>query len=191
MEGKFKHWCWQRRLRKVLRRNTVHRDPVGFGKAYTIGIYDTYRSEEEWNELRVFARQLAERNKKVKVFVFFQGKTMPELKADNFTLVVADRKEFDRLWFPQREINAAVEDFLDTEYDLLLDFSPEFHYVDVSVMATCVSRMNVGKYGEWNVKVNDVSLEPDGRAPTYARGFIKVLERYLPLFDKEESSPGR
>ena len=183
MEGRFRHWCWQRKLRGVLRRNTVRRDPVGFARAFTIGIYYRYRTESEYESLCAFAKRLSTMNKRVRLFVYAEEKETLNLKSSGFSLAVVGRKDFDRCWFPHREMDLAVDEFLDTEYDLLLDFSPDFHYVDVSVMASCRARMKVGKYGDWNVKVNDLCLLPDGSEDNYVRGFIKVLELYLPLFD--------
>ena len=71
---------------------------------------------------------------------------------------------------------------MDSYYVLLLDFSPEFHYTDVAVMASCVSRMKVGKFTPWNLKVNDLCLAPE-QNENYVEGFIRALETYLPLFD--------
>ncbi len=183
MEGKIKHWFWQRKLRRVLRRDNAHRNPVGLDRALTIGIYHVYRTAADYDSLCIFVRKLVNRGKRVKVFVFAEEKETLKLQADGFSLAVAGHKDFDRCWFPRRETDLAVDDFLDTEYDLLLDFSPEFHYADVAVMASCPARMKAGKYGEWNVKVNDLCLAPDGSESDYVRGFIKVLELYLPLFD--------
>ena len=109
------------------------------------------------------------------------GKEVPESEK-GAGITFFGRKDLDWRFFPQREVNIGVTEFLDSDYDLLLDFSPEFHYTDVAVMASCVSRMKVGKFTPWNLKVNDLCLAPE-QNENYVEGFIRALETYLPLFD--------
>ena len=176
-----KIWFWQRKVRSVWRHNKTSRKTSGLADAYRVGIYYAYRNDLELESLRAFASRLGQTGKRVKVLVLMPGKEVPESeKGAGITFL--GRKDLDWRFFPQREVNIGVTEFLDSDYDLLLDFSPEFHYTDVAVMASCVSRMKVGKFTPWNLKVNDLCLAPEPNE-NYVEGFIRALETYLPLFD--------
>ncbi|MCM1170414.1 MAG: hypothetical protein NC324_10820 [Bacteroides sp.] len=182
MFGKFKVWFWQRRVRAVLRHNKTSRKTSGLSDAYRVGIYYAYRNEAEMESLRAFACRLAQMGKKVRVLVCMPGKEMPDIQWPGVALSFFGKRDLDWRFFPQREVSAGLEEFLDSDHDLLLDFSPEFHYTDVAVMAMCVSHMKVGKFTPWNLKVNDLCLAPEA-GQDYVAAFIRTLETYLPLFD--------
>lgn len=175
-------WFWQRKVRSVWRRNKTARKTSGLADAYRVGIYYAYRNDSELKSLRAFASRLGQTGKRVKVLVYMPGKEVPESEAKGKDLAFFCKKDLDWRFFPQREVNIGLTEFLDSDYDLLLDFSPEFHYTDVAVMATCVSHMKVGKFTPWNLKVNDLCLAPE-QNENYVEGFIRALETYLPLFD--------
>lgn len=176
---------WQQKVRRVLRHNKVSRKPSGLVDAYRVGIYYAYRNDSEMQSLRAFSSCLVQTGKRVKVLVYVPGKELPETETKNTMFSFFCRRDLDWKFFPQREVNAGLEDFLDSDYDLLLDFSRDFHYTDVAVMATCVSHMKVGKFTPWNLKVNDLCLAPQENE-NYVEGFIQALETYLPLFDGKQ-----
>lgn len=173
---------WQRKVHKLLRRDTSVRKTQGLSDARRIGVYYMYRNDAELEQLRGFAAHLAQTGKQVRVLVYFPGKNTLEIKCPYAKCAAFSDRDLDWRFFPRREVNVALEEFLDSEYDLLLDFSAEFHYTDVAVMATCMARMKVGKFTPWNLKVNDLCLAPDADK-NYVSGFVKALETYLPLFD--------
>ncbi len=181
-ESKFKLWFWQRKVRSVLRHATAARKTSGLSDAYRIGIYHAFRNAQEMESLLGFAARLTQAGKRVKVLTYVPAKTMPRPEAQEGFVSFFCKRDVDWRFFPRREINPRLEDFLTGDYDLLLDFSAEFHYTDVAVMAMCDACMKVGKFTPWNLKVNDLCLAPEA-GENHVEGFIKALETYMPLFD--------
>lgn len=182
MFDKVRIWFWQRNVRSVLRHNKTSRKLSGLTDAYRVGIYYVYRNEEEMNSLRGFVTRLMQTGKRVKALVYMPGKEAPKPEAKDAGLAFFVKRDLDWKFFPQEELNPELDAFLDQDYDLLIDFSSDFHYTDVAIMAACVSHMKVGKFSPWNLKVNDLCLAPEPNE-NYVEGFIRVLETYLPLFD--------
>lgn len=174
-------WFWQRKVRSVLRRNKTSRKTLGLADAQRIGVYHAYRNKQEMESLRLFVASLVKAGKQVKVLVYVPPKMVFQSSTGNGSVSYFSKRDVDWMYFPYREANDGLEDFIASDYDLLLDFSKDFHYTDVAVMAMIVSHMKVGKFTPWNLKVNDLCLSPEA-TENYVASFIKTLEHYLPLF---------
>lgn len=89
-------------------------------------------------------------------------------------------QDLDFSLFPSGTYKGRVGHFFDTRFDLLVDLSPDFHYVDVSVLVSVTASLKLGKPGFWNSQVNHCSLKvSDGR--DYTTVFLEALEKYLPV----------
>lgn len=89
-------------------------------------------------------------------------------------------QDLDFSLFPSGRYKAGVGHFFSTRFDLFVDLSPDFHYVDVSVSVSVTASLKLGKPGFWNSQVNHCSLKVnDGQ--DYTAVFLDTLEKYLPV----------
>ena len=186
MLEKLRNRCWKKRLRRILKKKAGEREILPWDRVVKIGVYVDEARLPDKKALLAAVRQ-AGTGREWSLLVYSDNPVASKEAYGNVwkELFFLDRKSLGFSRFPKQNRAGA---FFQTGYDLLIDLSPEFHYVDVAVMAMAQAKLKVGKYGDWNQKVNDLSLSlPEGKEPLGQ--VLAALQAYLPSLGTGGGSP--
>lgn len=136
--------------------------------------------EEAYKKVEEFVKYLGERNIKVKVACYTEQKFVPhyfipKLLQDIFTI-----KEVNWKYQP---IKAFVKDFLEEEYDILIDLSLTEHLPLLYLAANSNAGLKIGRFDETHQDYYDLMLDiPNDASLDY---FIAQVIHYLNKINKE------
>lgn len=190
----FSNWrkkLWKNKVESLCRRQGCLRHPSDLDQVEEMAFYYRFCGEKDYRELHAFLKRMAGKGKHIWLLVYCpkayrkecsrcrteEPGSRSDASVEEYLL---EDKDLSFSYFPKRRFRAASAFFGKKKFELLVDLSPEFHYVDVSVMATVCSCFKVGKSDEWSLKVNDFCLGVSGKG-SYREEFIGVFSRYVPL----------
>lgn len=170
---------------RFLRRESasVNRNPsmVNLAGAKSIGILYPLFTLTEYNEVEAFVADLQKEHKEVKAMGYLQHKELvsrflPKLSYDFFS-----KQEVN--WF-FKPMNARVNDFILTRFDLLIDLSLEDHLPLKFIAGLSLARCKVGRFSEESTIYYDLMIKtaPLQRLPE----FITQIKHYLTIIKQHE-----
>ena len=120
----------KRFLRKELAKTTRKRIPVNLNNAHNIGIIYLLNSEDDYNRVSSFTRELQEKRKKVQVLGLYQFNRTPVFYIPKLSYDLLLPKDLDIFFRPKANF---VKQFMNEEFDVLLDLSSpdnfSLHYI--------------------------------------------------------------
>ncbi|MFC2101376.1 DUF6913 domain-containing protein [Bacteroidota bacterium] len=168
-------------LRKQLRTVYRNRSMVNLAHAKRIGILYSLISPSDYKDVESFVMLLQKEHKEVKALGYVQDKEMvsqflPKLSYDFFS-----QQELN--WY-HKPMNTRVNDFISTEYDLLIDLTREDDLPLKFIAGLSRARCKVGKFSEKNNSYYDLMIKADPSISVSE--FIKQIQHYLTIIQQHE-----
>ncbi len=152
-----------------------------FDAIKTVGILFDATNPEDFELVKRYVIYLREHRKKVKVIGFFSTKQIPEL--------VYSKLEYD--FFSPKELNwigrpasVIIQNFMDEEFDLLMDLNINDHFPLKYISALSKANFKVGKYNEKEVDVYDMMIDSDNTKTL--KYFLRQVDVYISMLNKVE-----
>ncbi len=119
-----------RYLHKEVLKTSRNKQPVNLTNAGSIGIIYLLSSEDEYNRVTAFTKQLQDRGKKVHVIGLYSVNRIPVFYIPKLSYDLLLPKDIDLLFRPKAQF---VSQFINEEFDMLIDLSgPDnftLHYI--------------------------------------------------------------
>lgn len=154
---------------------------VTLPEARKVGILYTLENVPDYEKVSAFVSQLQQENKEVKALGFVKTKSLiqrflPKLSYDFFS-------KRDLSWF-YRPVHKKVRDFIDKEFDLLIDLSlsDSFPLKYISGLSKAVCR--VGRFSEGNTSYYDLMIAAKP-AVTFDE-YLLQIRHYLTIINNSE-----
>ena len=157
---------------------------VNLPQAKRVGILYTLDDIPDYDKVSVFVAQLQLEHKEVKALGFVKSRNLiqrflPRLSFDFFS-----RK--DITWF-YRPIHQSVKDFMDKEFDLLIDLSlaDSFPLKYIAGLSKAICR--VGRFSEDNTSFYDLMI--DAKPAVTFDEYLSQIRHYLTVIKTNEKYP--
>lgn len=168
-------------LKKELLSLDRHRIPYKFSfeKAKTVGIIFDATNTDDYEIVKRYVVYLREHMKKVKVIGFFSTKEIPALTYSKLEYDFFSVKELNWLGKPESVI---IKNFIDEEYDLLIDLNIHDHFALKYIAALSKSRFKVGKLDEDGIDIHDLMIDADNTQTV--KYFLRQIDTYITMLNK-------
>ncbi|MBA3970880.1 MAG: hypothetical protein H0X46_01820 [Bacteroidetes bacterium] len=153
-----------------------------FDNAKTVGILFDATSTEDYEIVKRYVVYLREHMKKVKVLGFFSTKEIPVLTYSKLEYDFFSLKELNWTGKPD---SVVIRNFIDEEYDLLIDLNIHDHFPLKYIAALSKARFKVGKLDEEGMDIHDLMIDSDNTKTV--KYFLRQIDTYIAMLNKEES----
>jgi hypothetical protein len=160
----------------------VHpRKMINLADARTIGILYVVNDVPDYDTVSAFVTRLQQDRKEVKALGYVRNKILisrflPKLSYDFFS-----RK--DVTWF-HKPIHAKVKDFIDKEFDILIDLNLQDFFPLKYISGLSKARCRVGMFSDENLDFYDLMLESRSGIPL--EEYIEQIHHYLSIINRNE-----
>ncbi|MEG2178490.1 MAG: hypothetical protein RRY15_06380 [Bacteroidales bacterium] len=181
---KVRDFFWKRAVYQVLSNNKRRKKSISLSEAKSVGIYADYTDEKQFAQIQSLGTDLQKQGVSVKTLLYVDANIKPEHIMENTYLGMFTRRDLAFNRVPKIELLTFYKQFMQTDFDILLDLSLKSNYQDVYILASSQARFKVGKNeGPWSEKVNDLSF-------VYANGtslteYIKLIMQYIENFKSD------
>lgn len=166
---------------------TRHRErkpnKFNFNDTKTVGILFDATNAEDFEIVKRYIAYLREYRKRVKAIGFFSTKEIPALTYSKLEYDFISRKELNWLGRPSSMV---AKNFIEEEYDLLIDLNVQDHFPLKYIAALSKSAFKVGKYDENDVEIHDMMIDSDHTKTI--KYFLRQVDIYIAMLNKKESS---
>lgn len=156
---------------------------MNMNDAKTIAILFEATNAEDFELVKRYVGYLREMRKKVKVLGYFSRKEIPKLTYSKLEYDFFDKKQLN--WH-MKPSGAVVNNFIEEEYDILIDLNIHEHLPLKYIAALSRSRFKVGKTQESSTEVYDLSI--DHAQDKSLKYFLRQVDTYLLMINKREDS---
>ncbi|NQV03365.1 MAG: hypothetical protein HQ542_12010 [Bacteroidia bacterium] len=158
-----------------------NRSMINLSGAKSIGILYALFDIPDYNQVRAFVSELQKQHKEVKALGYLQHKEMvsrflPKLSYDFFS-----QQEVSWYFKPG---NIKVDDFIQREFDLLINLTMEDHLPLKFVAGLSRARCKVGRFSDESAKYYDLMIKID--TPQSLQEFITQVRHYLTIIQQHE-----
>ena len=165
-------------------KHTQSHGMVNLPQARRVGILYTLEDIPDYDKVSEFVAELQLEHKEVKALGFVKSKNLiqrflPKLSYDFFS-----RK--DVTWF-YRPIHQTVKDFMNKEFDLLIDLSLADSYPLKYISGLSKAICRVGRFSEGNSSFYDLMIDPKP-AVTFDE-YLSQIRHYLTVIKTNEKYP--
>ncbi len=159
------------KLRQEIRKISRKNQSVSLNDAQNIGVLVTIKNEREMQEAENFASELKRTHEKVRVLGFIRYKTLKISSASQIEFL--SEKDINWNYIPKNE---KIINFINNEFDILLNLCTEICFPLVYVTALSKSLFKVGAYDKKQAPFFDFMLETQQHSIS---GFSAELKYYL------------
>lgn len=152
-----------------------------FGQTKTVGIIFDATSAEDFELVKRYVLYLRENRKKVKVLGFYPSKRVPDMTYSKLEYDFFSEKELN--WFG-KPADMIVKNFINEDYDLLLDLNISDHFPLKYISALSKASFKVGKYNEKDVDIYDMMIDSDNTKTL--KYFLRQVDIYITMMNKVE-----
>jgi hypothetical protein len=149
------------------------------GDAKTIGILFQFTTPEDFELLKKYVLYLRDMKKKVKALVYYTGKEEPNVQYSKVDYDLFSRKSHN--WFG-KPTDHIVTNFIEEEYDILIDLNFSKESVLTYIAATSRARFKVGQL-EPNDTIHDLLI--DSPTEKGLKFFLRQVDTYLAMINKK------
>lgn len=154
-----------------------------FKNITTVGILFDATNPEDLELVKKYVVYLKEHRKKVQVVGFFNTKEIPSLTYSKLEYDFFANNEVN--WF-RKPTPAHIHNFVDVEYDLLIDLNINDHFPLRYISALSNAAFKVGKYSEKDKDVYDMMINMEsGQTLKY---FMRQIDTYIAMLNKNETN---
>jgi len=151
-------------------------------EAKSIGIVYKLEDETTYNHITRFVKLLQDKQINVKAIGYFEGNVRPIYAIEKLSLDFYDKKDIN--WF-NKPSGKYVNDFIKTEFDILIDLSIEDIYQTKFISTLSRAKFKVGKGGGFNTEIFDLMIDLNQK--TTLDEFIILIVHYLSIINKKEN----
>ena len=166
---------------------SVHRErkpnKFNFNEVKTVGILFDATNTEDFEIVKRYVVYLREYKKKVKAIGFFSTKDTPALTYSKLEYDFLSTKELNWMGKPS---SAIIKNFIEEEYDLLIDLNVHDHFPLRYISALSKAIFKVGKYNEKDVEIYDMMIDADNTKTV--KYFLRQVDTYITMLNKEQST---
>lgn len=151
---------------------------TNLSKAKYIGILYVVGDENQYLKVCDFVKSLQDERKEVKAIGFVNNKAIPyycypKIAYDYFTIK-------DLNWF-MKPSNSFVHDFINKEFDMLIDISIESCFSIQYIAGLSKANFKVGRYGINPLNFYDLMLQVDDKINLI--DYLKYIKHYLTILN--------
>lgn len=152
-----------------------------FSNAKTVAIIFDAASPEDFELVKRYVLYLREHRKKVKVMGFYPTKRIPDMTYSKLEYDFFSAKELN--WFGKPSA-MVVQNFINEEYDLLIDLNISDHFALKYIAALSKASFKVGKYNEKDIELYDMMIDSDNTKTL--KYFLRQVDIYITMLNKVE-----
>lgn len=153
-----------------------------FKNITTVGILFDATNPEDLELVKKYVLYLKEHRKKVQVVGFFNTKVIPSLTYSKLEYDFFANDELN--WFG-KPTPAHIHNFVDVEYDLLIDLNIHDHFPLRYISALSKAAFKVGKYSERDTEIYDMMINVDSTQTL--KYFMRQIDIYIAMLNKNET----
>jgi hypothetical protein len=169
-------------LRQEMAGLSRNRDMVSLADSKTIGIVFEATDKEEFELVKKYVLYLREQKKKVKAIGYFSGGETPAFTFSKLEYDFFSKKDLNWYFKPNDKF---VRNFIDEEYDILIDLNIHDHFAMTYVSATSRARFKVGQYKKENERIFDLMIE--GTEEKGLKYYLRQVDTYLQMLNTDKS----
>lgn len=160
----------------------IHRTPgiITFGRARTIGIIYDATSDQDFELMKNYVRDIRNMGKDVVSLGYFNQKELPNMRFMKLGLDLFTRKALDWKLKPHSPV---VSSFLQRDFDILICFNLEHSVPLTYIAAHSKAVFKIGLYDNRNSKLFDFIIKPES-TPTLKQ-MMDQVNHYLTLIRNE------
>lgn len=178
IKDRIRLWFLKRALKELKRTKKT----FGYNQANTFGIMYDASTEENYRQIASLVKELQNDKKKVKTLGFFNMKDLPEYCFPQLSFEFCNAGNF--AW-NQKPKDKAVLDFIDSQYDVIIDLTPSDFFHIKYLMAISDASFKVGRFHEKYVDLYDLMIQIDDS--TSQEETIKQTIFYLKMINNVKS----
>lgn len=152
-----------------------------FDKIKTVGILFDATNSDDLEIVKRYVVYMREHRKKVKAIGFFNTKEIPALTYSKLEYDFLSAKELN--WFGKPN-SAVVKNFIQEDFDLLIDLNVHDHFVLKYISALSNAKFKVGKYNEKDESIYDMMIDADHTQTL--KYFLRQVDTYITMLNKVE-----
>ena len=158
-----------------------HRRMTNIQDAKRIGILYTLDEIQDYERVSVFVSELQHKHKEVKALGFVKNKNLisrflPKLSFDFFS-------KKDLTWF-NKPIHSTVRDFIDNDFDILIDLSIQDIFPLKYISGLSRSFCRVGRFSDENTLFYDFMI--DSKSIVNIEEYLHQIKHYLTVINCNE-----
>jgi hypothetical protein len=153
-----------------------------FGEIKTVGILFDAKNTEDFETVKRYLLYLREYKKRVKIIGYFNSKEIPALTYSKLEYDFFSNKELNKIGKPTSPI---IKNFIEEEYDLLLDLNVHDHFPLKYIAALSKAHFKVGKYNENDTEIYDMMIDADNTKTV--KYFLRQIDTYINMLNNTES----
>ncbi len=171
-----------RALMQELKLAAPNRKPnkFNFNQVKSVGIVFDATNVDDYEIVKRYVVFLREHTKKVKVIGFFSTKEIPALTYSKLEYDFFSLKELNWMGIPGSFV---VKNFIDEEFDLLIDLNIHDHFSLKYISALSKAAFKVGKYNENDIEIFDMMIDADNTKTV--KYFLRQIDTYITMLNKE------
>ncbi len=163
-------------LPKVIRQRKI----INIDEAKNIGIIYTLESEQTYLQITQLIKTFQDKQITAKAIGFFNGDVRPIYAIERLSLDFYDSKDLN--WYDKPK-STYVNDFIKTEFDILIDLSLNESFHTKYIGGLSRARYKVGKGGDFNTKNYDLMIDINPK--TSLEEFISLVLHYLSIINNK------
>lgn len=170
-------------LNKKLSRMRRSKKLINLHSAGTIGIVYSVTDEESFNTVKKLVKDLTSRQRQVMALGFVNRKSIP-----NYCVAAGSGYHFslaDLNWYGGPR-NAYIAEFINTEFDILIDLNLERFYVEDYITSLSKAKFKVGR--EDTGLQNSLDMMIKMKAGSTLAEFIEQIVHYLVIIKPNDPS---
>ncbi len=152
IKEKYRKFFFRRELKKITR----HKKVINYFDAKNIGIIYDASIEENYLLITSFTKELQQEGKKVNTLGYIRQKKKPEYSFPKLIFGFFSSEDFK--WNYKYKSNY-VKEFVESEFDILIDFSPDDIFLAKYVAGLSKACYKVGTYSEDYYNIYDLLIE--------------------------------
>ena len=168
-------YFFKKDLAKVIRNKSV----INLDEAKSIGLI--YNASDEKTHLIVcdFVKYLQDEKKNVKALGYAAYNQLPHYCFPKLSYDYFIKRDLNWYFKPS---TLRINDFINTEFDIIIDFSLEEVFPLLYIMALSKAKYKVGRYNEKYAAIFDFMLNVDNTVSL--KDFLKEVTHYLNILNK-------
>ncbi len=154
-----------------------------YDEAKNIGILFDAGSAADLELVKQYVIHLREKHKKVMALGYFEAYGVPALTSSKLEFDFFSRKELSMTGKPKAIF---ITNFIEEEYDLLIDLNIGDHFALKYICALSKARFKVGKFEEDDIPIHDMMIDSDHTKTV--KYFLKQIDTYISMLNNQEVS---
>lgn len=153
-----------------------------FHNIKTVGILFDATNAEDFELVKRYIIYLREYRKRVKAIGFFSTKEIPAFTYSKLEYDFISAKELN---FYGKPTSMIAKNFIDEEYELLIDLNVNDHFPLRYISALSKATFKVGKYNEKDTEIYDLMIDADNTKTV--KYFLRQVDTYITMINKSET----